>query len=99
MLCKSILHKRIGKWSLALIEFSLDFVPLKDIKGKIVAYFLDDHTHVEILECYLGIKPWKLYFDGSKNIDGSRIGIVIISLMYHYFLLFLSPFCIILSTD
>lgn len=80
MLYKSILHNRIGKWALILIEFSLNFLPLKATKGQIVANFLADHTHVEILECFVGIKPWVLYFNGSKHVHGSRIGIVIISL-------------------
>lgn len=79
MLYKSILHNRIGKWALILIEFSLNFLPLKATKGQIVANFLADHTHVEILECFVGIKPWVLYFDGSKHIDGFGICIVIIS--------------------
>jgi len=38
MLSKSISHNRIGKWTLAT-KFSLIFVPLKAIKGQIVAYF------------------------------------------------------------
>ena len=79
MLSKSISHNRIEKWTLALIEFSLTFVSLKDIKGQIVANFLDDHSNIKILECYMGIKPWILYFDGSKHVNGARIGIVLIS--------------------
>ena len=39
MLSKFILDIRIGKWALALTEFSLNFVPLKAIKGQIVAIF------------------------------------------------------------
>ena len=56
MLSKSILHNRIGKWTLELTKFSLIFVPLKVIKGQIVADFLVDHSKIEILECYIGIK-------------------------------------------
>jgi len=33
MLSKFILHNRIGKLDLALTKFSLNFVPLKAIKG------------------------------------------------------------------
>jgi len=62
-----------------LTRFSLNFVPLKAIKGEIVVKFFADHTHVEILECFVGIiKPWLLYFDGSKHIDCYGIGVVII---------------------
>jgi len=31
------------------------------------------------LECYINIKPWVLYFDGLKHVDGYGIGIVLIS--------------------
>jgi len=57
MFSKSILHNIIRKWTLALIEFSLTFVLLKVIKGQIIANFLADHSNIEILECYIGIKP------------------------------------------
>ena len=76
MLSKSILHSRIGKWILALTKFSLIFVPMKAIKGQIVVDFLADHSNIEILECFIGIKPCILYFDGSKDVGGSGIGVV-----------------------
>ena len=63
------LHNRIGKHTLALIEFSLTFVPLKAIKGQIVVDFLANHSNIEILECYIGIKPWVLHFNGLKHVD------------------------------
>src|ERR1051325_7499095 len=34
MLSKTILHSRIGKWVLALTEYSLTHVPLKAMKGQ-----------------------------------------------------------------
>jgi len=48
MLSKSILHNRIGKWTLALTKFSLTFVPLKTIKCQIITDFLADHSNIEI---------------------------------------------------
>jgi hypothetical protein len=33
MLSKPILHSRIGKWALALTEYSLTYMPLKVVKG------------------------------------------------------------------
>ena len=36
MLSKPIFHSRIGKLALALTEYSLAYVPLKAIKGKII---------------------------------------------------------------
>ena len=51
---------------------------LKAIKGQVVADFLVDNLNIEIMECYIGIKPWILYFDGSKHVNGTRIGVVLI---------------------
>ena len=74
MLSKSILHNRIWKWTLALNKFSLTFVPLKAMKGQVVVGFLADHTNIKILECYIGIKTWILYFDGLKHVNEVGIG-------------------------
>jgi len=68
MLSKSIMHNWIGKWSLALVEFSLTITPLKSIKGQIVIDFLVNHTFLEVQECnMIKLKPWMLYFDGSNH--------------------------------
>ncbi|KAK2455906.1 hypothetical protein QL285_003321 [Trifolium repens] len=79
MLTKPILHSRIGKWALALTEYSLTYKPLKAVKGQIVADFIVDHSLVEIPQDYVDIQPWILYFDGSKHKYGTGIGILIIS--------------------
>ncbi|XP_057444299.1 uncharacterized protein LOC130736489 [Lotus japonicus] len=78
ILSKPILHSRIGKWSLALTEYSLTYVPLKAIKGQAVADFLADHTLPKEIN-YVGLQPWKLFFDGSSHKQGSRIGMFIVS--------------------
>nr|KYP72862.1 Transposon Ty3-G Gag-Pol polyprotein [Cajanus cajan] len=79
MLCKPILHSRVGKWALALTEYSLTFEPLKSIKGQIIADFLADHSRETKDVLYLTTKPWQLYFDGSKHGSGAGIGLLIIS--------------------
>jgi hypothetical protein len=79
MLSKPILHSRIGKWVLALTEYSLTYKPLRDRKGQIVADFLVDHSVVEMPLSYVDTQPWTLYFDGSKHKHGTGIGILIIS--------------------
>lgn len=78
VLSKPILHSRIGKWALALTNVSLTYVPLKEIKGQIVANFLVDHSMVSMPQNFKELVPWKLYFDGSSHKDGSRIGGIII---------------------
>ncbi|KAK2456610.1 hypothetical protein QL285_003960 [Trifolium repens] len=47
MLTKPILHSRIGKWALALTEYSLTYKPLKAVKGQIVSAPV--HPHVLII--------------------------------------------------
>ncbi|XP_050914124.1 uncharacterized protein LOC127128795 [Lathyrus oleraceus] len=70
---------RIGKWALALTKYSLTYVPLKAMKGQVVADFLVDHSMVEMAQNYVDIVPWRLYFDGSRHKNGFGMGGVIIS--------------------
>ncbi|CAJ2628893.1 unnamed protein product [Trifolium pratense] len=79
MLLKPILHSRIGRWALALSEYSLSYKPLKAIKGQIVADFIVDHSAIESPQNYVVVEPWILYFDGSKHQHGTGIGVLIIS--------------------
>nr|KYP75499.1 Pro-Pol polyprotein [Cajanus cajan] len=79
MLCKPVLHSRVGKWALALTEYLLTFESLKAIKGQIIADFLADHSNETEEIIYLTTKPWRLYFDGSKHELGTGIGLLIIS--------------------
>lgn len=53
MLSKPILHSRIGKWDLALTEYSLTYFPLKAVKGQIITNFIVDHSVVEAIEGYV----------------------------------------------
>ncbi|KZV34993.1 hypothetical protein F511_22935 [Dorcoceras hygrometricum] len=47
MLNRPVLSGRIGKWSLALSEFTLIYFPQKSMKGQAVADFLADHPSQE----------------------------------------------------
>ena len=81
MLSYPILRGCIGKWMLALTEFSLEYVPAKAIKGQIVVDFLVDHPclDVENLEVNnIEIKPWKLYFDGSGHRKGVAASLLLV---------------------
>ncbi|XP_050895140.1 uncharacterized protein LOC127101734 [Lathyrus oleraceus] len=79
ILSKPILHSRIGKWALALTEFSLTYKPLKAMKGQIVADFLVDHVMIEPSLNMVDTKPWRLYFDGSSHKDGTGVRVLIFS--------------------
>jgi membrane-bound ClpP family serine protease len=44
MLQKPILSGRLGKWAYALVEYDLEFKPLKAMKGQVVADFIVEHN-------------------------------------------------------
>ncbi|XP_040369413.1 uncharacterized protein LOC121051284 [Rosa chinensis] len=48
ILSRPILRGRIGKWVLALSEFSLQYVPQKAVKGQAIADFLAHHPMLDI---------------------------------------------------
>jgi hypothetical protein len=48
MLSKPILSGRMCKWSLALVEFHLPYIPQKAVKGQALVDFLADHPCEDI---------------------------------------------------
>ncbi|XP_059627372.1 uncharacterized protein LOC132270188 [Cornus florida] len=87
MLSRPLITRRIGKWSLALMEFSFKYIPQKTVKGRTLAEFLADHPSTEIAtkmcdevdSLYLEHSSWTLLFDGSCISDRGGAGIIIIS--------------------
>ncbi|XP_050890638.1 uncharacterized protein LOC127096059 [Lathyrus oleraceus] len=73
MLSKPILHSLIGKRALALTEFSLTYMPLRDVIGQVVADFIVDHSIDANALNYVELGPWKLYFNGSSHKDGHEM--------------------------
>jgi hypothetical protein len=57
MLFKPILHSRIGKWALALTEYSLTYMPLKVVQGQVIADFIFDHFITDNTLNYLELEP------------------------------------------
>ncbi|XP_050888903.1 uncharacterized protein LOC127094076 [Lathyrus oleraceus] len=54
-------------------------MPLKAVKGQVVANFIVDHSIDANALNYVELGSWKLYFDGSSHKNGTSVGIVIIS--------------------
>ncbi|XP_075515608.1 uncharacterized protein LOC142550256 [Primulina tabacum] len=87
MLNRPILSGRIGKWSLALAEFTSTYYSQKLIKGQAIVDFLADHPSLdgfigeqaEFPVCGVGVQPWELKFDGSSTETAAGAGIVITS--------------------
>ncbi|CAN6679660.1 unnamed protein product [Malus baccata var. baccata] len=75
MLTRPIVKGRIGKWTLALSEFSLPYVPQKAVKGQAIADFLAYHpspygfrgNDVEIRMVEARDNYWTMYFNGSST--------------------------------
>ena len=63
----------------SLTAYFLSYAYLKAMKGQNVADFVVDHAIVEALENYVELKPWRLYFDGSRHKNRTRVGILVIS--------------------
>ncbi|XP_050895662.1 uncharacterized protein LOC127102326 [Lathyrus oleraceus] len=70
---------RIGKWALALTEFSLTYKPLRAMKGQIVENFIVDHDVVEPSLNMVDTNPYRLYFDGSSHKNGTEVEVLILS--------------------
>ncbi|XP_070681686.1 uncharacterized protein [Malus domestica] len=85
MLTRPIVKGRIGKWTMALSEFSLQYVPQKAVKGQALADFLAQHpspygfggTDVEIGMVETRGNYCMMYFDGSSTSSSAGVGIVI----------------------
>ncbi|XP_057787279.1 uncharacterized protein LOC131004590 [Salvia miltiorrhiza] len=91
---KAILHKpelsgRLAKWAVELSEYDITFKPRTALKSQVLADFLVDFTPNLTLQadkeiCCMTEQPdqagtWKLYVDGSSNMRGSGLGLVLIS--------------------
>ncbi|CAL2270628.1 unnamed protein product [Prunus armeniaca] len=85
MLTRPIIRGRIGKWTMALSEFTFQYVAQKSVKGQALADFLAHHSaqgQEEELEVEIGMpcmekNYWTMYFDGSSTETRSGAGVVI----------------------
>jgi hypothetical protein len=70
---------RIVKWSSQLGEFDLEFCPRQAIKSQILADFISEWTKTQ--QPPPAEKPvnWKMYFDGSLNLEGAGADVLFIS--------------------
>jgi hypothetical protein len=80
MIHKPISSGRMGKWAYALIEFDLNYEPLRAMKGQVMADFAVDHmTNTESDACIVEIEPWRLFFGGSICSRGQVVECVLVS--------------------
>jgi hypothetical protein len=69
----------IVKWSIELGEFDLEFCPRHAIKSQITAYFVSEWTETQQPPPKKKLEHWKMYFDGSLNLEGAGVGVLFIS--------------------
>ncbi|XP_050238203.1 uncharacterized protein LOC126687690 [Mercurialis annua] len=82
ILSKPYLRNWIGKWAIAMSEFTLVYVPQRAVKGQVLADFLADHAGITLREetiscCDIAI--WETWFDGSRTNQGAGAGVHIVS--------------------
>jgi ribonuclease HI len=70
---------RIVKWSVELGEFDLEFCPRQAIKSQILADFISEWTETQQPPPAEEPEHWKMYFDGSLNLEGAGAGVLFIS--------------------
>jgi hypothetical protein len=69
----------ILKWSVELGEFELEFYPRQAIKSKILVDFVSKWTETQQPPPMKKPEHWKMYFDGSLNLEGAGVGVLFIS--------------------
>jgi ribonuclease HI len=69
----------IVKWSVELGEFDLEFCPRQAIKSQIVTDFVSEWTETQQPPPVEKPEHWKMYFDGSLNLEGAGVGVLFIS--------------------
>ncbi|KAK1584217.1 hypothetical protein Q3G72_030878 [Acer saccharum] len=88
---KNILHKpelsgRLTKWAMELSEYDISFHPRSAMKSQVLADFITDFTPCENVQAEQelialieksSVGKWKLSVDGSSNIKGSELGLVL----------------------
>jgi hypothetical protein len=81
---REILHSRdtvgcIVKWSVELGKFDLEFCPPQAIKSQILVDFVSEWTETQQPPPAEKPEHWKMYFDGSLNLEGTGAGVLFIS--------------------
>ena len=90
---KLVLHKpevsgHLAKWAVELCEYEVIFRPATAIKSQVLADFVDEFspTMLPALEQELSLRnengaagEWILHVDGSSNVRGAGVGIVLTS--------------------
>ena len=69
----------IIKWAMELCPFSLEFASHTTIKSQALVDFIVEWTDLSTPASQGPDEYWKIYFDGSLNIDGVGAGVLFVS--------------------
>ncbi|XP_073360482.1 uncharacterized protein [Aegilops tauschii subsp. strangulata] len=69
---------RVAKWEIELLPLDIKFEAKKAIKSQAIADFLAEWTEQQ-QPIQIQSKHWTMFFDGSKMLNGSSAGVVLVS--------------------
>jgi ribonuclease HI len=75
MLSALVLKGRLKKWMFALLEFDIQYQPMKAVKGQALADLIAERINTNVAT--LSMCAWAMYFDGSACEDGCGVGILL----------------------
>ncbi|GKB22474.1 reverse transcriptase domain-containing protein [Tanacetum coccineum] len=73
---------RLQKWSVMLGEHNITYRPRTSVKEQILVDFLEEKPNEAPPDTSVGKtpqEPWTLFMDGSSYVDGSGVGLIMIS--------------------
>jgi hypothetical protein len=79
ILCNEYANGWIIKWALELSPYSLEFQSRTTIKSQALVDFIVEWTNMNTPVFDSSPEHWKMYFNGSLNIDGAGTGVYFIS--------------------
>ena len=71
---------RVAKWAIELLPLDIKFEAKKAIKSQAIADFLAEWIEQQ-LPTQVHSEHWTMFFDGSKMLNGSGAGVVLVSPM------------------
>ena len=68
----------MAKWAIELLPLDIKFEAKKAIKSQAIADFLAEWIEQQ-LPAQIHLEHWTMFFDGSKMLNGSGAGVVLVS--------------------
>ena len=69
----------MAKWAIVLLPLDIKFEAKKAIRSQAIAYYLAEWSEQQ-QPTQIHSEHWTMFFDGSKMMNGSSAGVVLVSL-------------------